>query len=79
VLLQTPMHAAAEIKRVMKSVRDDRMPRDKQDNEVPLDPKLKDALLAEGAAFERVLDAARQWEAERGAQGDGMPKPTTAR
>ncbi|MFL6664457.1 MAG: hypothetical protein ACJ8G7_19960 [Rhizobacter sp.] len=79
VLLQTPMHAAAEIKRVMKSVRDDRMPRDKQDNEVPLEPKLKDALLAEGAAFERVLDSARQWEAERSAGTDSMLKSTTAR
>jgi hypothetical protein len=64
VLLQTPMHAAAEIKRVMKSVREDRMPRDEYGHEKPLAPTLKTALLNEGAAFERVLDQARQWETE---------------
>lgn len=63
VLLQTPMHAAAEIKRVMKSVRDDRMPRDEFGVETPLDAKTKDALLNEGAAFEKVLDQAKEWEA----------------
>jgi hypothetical protein len=63
VLLQTPMHAAAEIKRLMKSVRDDRMPRDEFGIENPLDPRTKAALLNEGAAFEQVLDEARDWEA----------------
>ena len=63
VLLQTPMHAAAEIKRVMKSVREDRMPRDEFGIEQPLNAKLKSALLNEGAAFEKLLDQAKQWEA----------------
>jgi hypothetical protein len=63
VLLQTPMHAAAEIKRVMKSVRDDRMPRDEFGIESPLDAKTKAALLDEGATFEKLLDMAKQWEA----------------
>ena len=63
VLLQSPAHAAAEIKRVMKSVREDDMPRDKFGDKVPLDRKAKDALLDEGAAFEKMLDAAKQWEA----------------
>jgi hypothetical protein len=63
VLLQTPMHAAAEIKRVMKSVREDRMPHDEFGREKPLTPTVKAALLDQGAAFERVLDLARQWEA----------------
>lgn len=63
VLLQTPMHAAAEIKRVLKTVREDRMPRDEFGIESPLDPKIKDALLNEGIAFEKVLDQAREWEA----------------
>jgi hypothetical protein len=62
VLLQTPMHAAAEIKRVMKSVRDDRMPHDEFGHEKPLAPNIKAALLDQGASFERVLDLARQWE-----------------
>ena len=63
VLLQTPMHAAAEIKRVMKSVRDDRMPRDEFGIEQPLDAKTKATLLAEGSTFEKLLDLAKQWEA----------------
>jgi len=63
VLLQTPVHAAAEIKRVLKSVLEDRMPRDDVGIEQPLDGRAKAALLAEGAAFDRVLDQARQWEA----------------
>ncbi len=67
VLLQTPMHAAAEIKRVMKAVREDRMPRDEFGIEDPLDARSKAALLAEGTAFEKVLDQARQWEADRAA------------
>ena len=63
VLLQSPAHAAAEIKRLMKSVREDDMPRDKFGDKVPLDRKAKDALLDEGAAFEKMLDAAKHWEA----------------
>jgi hypothetical protein len=62
VLLQTPMHAAAEIKRLMESVRKDRMPRDEAGIEAPLDSHAKAVLLQEGAAFERVLDQARSWE-----------------
>ncbi|WP_088278456.1 hypothetical protein [Ideonella sp. A 288] len=65
VLLQTPMHAAAEIKRLMESVRKDRMPRDDAGIEQPLDAHDKSALLEEGVAFERVLEQARQWEAGR--------------
>jgi hypothetical protein len=63
VLLQSPMHAAAEIKRVLKSVRDDRMPRDETGIEQPLDQATKSALLEDGAAFDRLLDAAKSWEA----------------
>jgi hypothetical protein len=63
VLLQTPMHAAAEIKRLMNSVREDRMPRDEFGIESPLDAATKAALLSEGANFERVLDLAKQWDA----------------
>jgi hypothetical protein len=62
VLLQTPMHAAAEIKRVLKSVRQDAMPRDEFGIEKPLDAKTKAALLEEGVAFDKLLDLARQWE-----------------
>ena len=43
VLFQTPVHAAAEIKRVMAAVRDNRMPRDEIGIEKELDAKTKDA------------------------------------
>jgi hypothetical protein len=62
VLLQTPMHAAAQIKRVLKTVRQDSMPRDEFGIEKPLDAKTKAALLEEGVAFDKLLDLARQWE-----------------
>lgn len=63
VLLQTPMHAAAEIKRILKSVREDRMPRDEVGIEVALEPKLKAALLAQGGQFDKLMDEAKRWEA----------------
>jgi hypothetical protein len=62
VLLQTPMHAAAQIKQVLKTVRRDSMPRDEFGIEKPLDDKTKAALLEEGVAFDKLLDLARQWE-----------------
>jgi hypothetical protein len=65
VLLQTPLHAAAEIKRVLKTVRDDKMPRDEFGIEEHLDPATKSALLNEGVEFDRLLDAAKLWETKR--------------
>jgi len=65
VLLQTPAHAAAEIERVLKSVRDDRMPRDEAGIEQPLDDKTKQALLKDGEAFAKLVEAAKRWEAQR--------------
>ena len=67
VLLQTPVHAAAEIKRILKTVLEDRMPRDEAGIEQPMDARAKAALLAEGSAFDRVLDQARQWESNQDA------------
>jgi len=63
VLLQTPAHAAGEIQRLMKAVREDKMPRDDTDIEQPLDDKLKSALLESGAAFEAAVQSAKDWEA----------------
>lgn len=63
VLLQTPAHAAAEIGRVIKSLRIDRMPLDETGIEAPLDKHLKQALLDDGAAFAKLVEAARAWEA----------------
>jgi hypothetical protein len=68
VLLQTPAHAAGEIQRLMKAVREDKMPRDEFGIEQPLDAKLKSALLESGGAFEALLQGAKDWEAKRRAQ-----------
>jgi hypothetical protein len=65
VLLQTPAHAAGEIQRLMKAVREDRMPRDETGIEQPLDAKLKSALLESGGAFEALLQSAKDWETKR--------------
>jgi hypothetical protein len=67
VLLQTPAHAAGEIQRLMKSVREDKMPLDDMGIERPLEGKLKDALLESGAAFEAALRGAKEWESKRAA------------
>ena len=64
VLFQTPAHAAGEIKRLLKSVREDKMPRDEFGIEQPLDRGIKDALLGEGERFSELVDAARAWEAK---------------
>ena len=67
VMLQTPAHAAGQIKRLLKSVREDKMPRTSFGIEQPLDPLAKAALLEDGAAFDSALDDAKRWEAEQGA------------
>jgi hypothetical protein len=74
VLLQTPAHAAAEIKRVMSTVRRGTMPLDEVSGvEEPLAAPLKGKLLERAAAFERVVDAAKAWETARGMAAP--PKP----
>jgi hypothetical protein len=55
VLLQTPAHAAGEIKRLLRSVRDDRMPIDELGTPQPLDPVLKKALIESGAKFDSIV------------------------
>jgi hypothetical protein len=63
VLMHTPVHAAGEIARLMKAVRENRMPLDDTGAEQPLEPALKRALLESGAAFEELVKTARGWEA----------------
>ena len=63
VLMHTPAHAAGEITRMMKAVREDRMPLDETGIEQPLDPALKRALLESGGDFEALVRAAKDWEA----------------
>lgn len=65
VLLQTPAHAAGEIRRVLKSLQTDRMPIDETGIETSLPPKVKQALLDDGEAFAKLVDAAKAWEASR--------------
>jgi hypothetical protein len=65
VLLQTPAHAASEIKRLMKSVRDNEMPIDDTLLYHEIDPDTRAALLDYGGVFEDLVDAARAWEAAR--------------
>lgn len=72
VLLQTPAHAGAEIKRLIKSVQNDRMPRDEAGIEQPLPQHTKTALLRDSETFDKLYDAAKQWEAGRGARTNMM-------
>jgi hypothetical protein len=65
VLLQTPVHAASEIKRLMKAVRDNEMPLDDTLLYREIDPDTRAALLDYGAAFEDLVDAARAWDESR--------------
>jgi hypothetical protein len=79
VLLQSPAHAASEIKRVLKAVRGDMMPLDDYGIEKALDPILKKALLEKGGEFDHLVDQARAWELGRrqiAAQADApLPLP----
>jgi hypothetical protein len=63
ILMHTPAHASGEISRVMKAIREDKMPLDDAGVETPLEPALKRALLESGGAFERLVQAAKDWEA----------------
>ncbi len=63
VIMHTPAHASGEIGRLMKAVREDRMPLDETGIEQPLEPALKRALLESGGAFEALVKAAKDWEA----------------
>ena len=63
VLMHTPAHASGEIGRLMKAVRENRMPLDETGIEQQLEPALKRALLESGGAFEALVKAAKDWEA----------------
>ena len=62
VLLQSPAHASGEIHRVLKSVRERKMPLDEQGIEKTLDPAMEKTLLEKGGAFEKFVNAAIEWE-----------------
>jgi hypothetical protein len=62
VLLSTPAHAAGEIDRLIKSVREDRMPVDDLRNPTALTPDQKKWLLESAEAFRTTVRAAQEWE-----------------
>jgi hypothetical protein len=70
VLLSTPAHAAGEIDRLIKSVKEDRMPMDENRISYALTPENKQWLLESAEAFRATVQSARSWEtqAARGAQ-----------
>ncbi len=72
VLLQTPAHAGAEIKRLIKSVQNDKMPRDEAGIEQPLPQHTKAALLRDSETFDKLYDAAKEWEASQGGRTHKM-------
>jgi hypothetical protein len=65
VLLQTPAHAASEIKRLVRVIRDNEMPLDDSLIASEVDADTRAALLDYGVAFEETVDAARAWEEAR--------------
>ena len=64
VLLSTPAHAAGEIDRLIKSVREDKMPMDEFRNSYALKPEDKKWLLESAEAFRNTVQAARAWESQ---------------
>ena len=62
VLLSTPAHAAGEIDRLIKAVREDRMPMDEFRLSYSLTPENKKWLLESAEAFRATVQAAQDWE-----------------
>ena len=73
VLLSTPAHAAGEIDRLIKSVREDRMPMDENRLSYALTPENKQWLLESAEAFRSTVQAARKWESEAAAGRSASP------
>ena len=69
VLLQTPAHAAGEIKRLIKAVEGDRMPLDPATGiGKPLASGVKAELLERATAFDALVEQAKAWEASHALQ-----------
>jgi hypothetical protein len=66
VLLSTPAHAAGEIDRLIKSVREDRMPVDEFRLKYSLSDENKKWLLESALAFKETVTAAKSWEEQAG-------------
>ena len=76
ILLQTPLHAAAEIRRVLKSVQSGDMPQDDVGMPKEINADLRAAILRSAQAFRDELIAADAWEAERQARTARAPSDT---
>ena len=68
VLLQTPAHAEAEMSRVIKSVRQGRMPLDEIGIEKHMPDNFKNHLLSKAEAFAEAIHEAKIWEADNSAK-----------
>jgi len=78
ILLQTPLHAAGEIDRVIKSVQGGAMPLDDVGLPADLEPKQREAILTAARAFRDQLTAADKWEvSQRQATSSSDLIPTT--
>ena len=75
VLLQTPVHAAGEIGRILKTVRSGRMPVDELGVEHALPDEIRQALIRKGEAFEAAVTAAARWEADKRLETPSSPSP----
>jgi hypothetical protein len=64
VLLSTPAHAAGEVDRLIKSVRENRMPMDELRVSYALSDENKKWLLESAEAFKATVQAAQSWEKE---------------
>jgi hypothetical protein len=85
VLLSTPAHAAGEIDRLIKSVREDRMPVDEFRSPTALTPDQKKWLLESAEAFRTTWRAAQEWErnaspsSASATSNPALPQPTQSR
>ena len=68
ILLQTPAHAAGEIKRLIAAVEAGEMPIEEWGSAAPLGAQAKAAFLAKARAFEEASSRAFDWERARQAQ-----------
>jgi hypothetical protein len=72
VLLSTPAHAAGEIERLIKSVKEDRMPMDENRISYALTPENKQWLLESAEAFQATVRAAKGWEVQAAKKGQAV-------
>jgi len=76
VLLSTPAHAAGEIDRLIRAVKEDRMPMDEFRVSAPLSAESKKWLLESAEAFRNTVVAARAWEQNAARQLAGAKDAT---